>query len=214
MPELTGINAAPPTALHPVSKSDHAWMEADMPNWKKMIAAGALVLATAGPVLADSNGWWERWSGWGMGRMMGGWSGGPMMGYYGGDYLLDRIDGRLAFLETELKITDAQAPAWKELSEVIRATAESHNDAMEAMMEAMHDDDFWKQPLPERLAFQQSHMEARLEQIQATSEAVEKFYAVLDDDQKKVADEIILPTMGMGMMMGPWGGGGPGMMMR
>ena len=187
-----------------------------MPNWKKMIAAGALVLATAGPVLADNNGWWERWSGWGMGRMMGGWgAGGPMMGYYGDNYLLDRIDGRLAFLETELKITEAQAPAWKELSDVVRATAETHNADMAAMMETMHDDDFWKQPLPDRLAFQQSHMESRLEELKATSEAVETFYAVLSDDQKKIADEIILPTMGMGMMMGPRGGGyGPGMMMR
>lgn len=186
-------------------------------NWKKTIVAGALVLAAAGPVLADNNSWRERWSGWGMGQMMGGWGGpGSMMGYYGGDYMLDRIDGRLAFLETELKITEDQAPAWKELSEVIRATAETHNDAMEAMMESFHDDDFWQMPLPERLAFQQTHMEARLEEIKAVSAAVETFYAVLNDGQKKVADQIVLPTMGMGMMMGPWGGGGygPGMMMR
>ncbi|MCT8999925.1 Spy/CpxP family protein refolding chaperone [Chelativorans intermedius] len=164
-----------------------------MPNWKKMIAAGALVLAMAGPVLADSNGWWEHRSGLGMDRMMGGWgAGGPMMGYHGGDYMLDRIDGRLAFLETELKISEEQVPAWKELSDVIRATAETHNDAMETMIETVHDDDFWTRPLPERLAFQQAHMEARLEEIKATSQAVEKFYAILNADQQKVADEIVL----------------------
>jgi hypothetical protein len=139
-----------------------------------------------------------------------------MMGYYGEDYLLDRIEGRLAFLETELKITDAQAPAWKDLSDAIRATAETHNDAMEAMMETFHDDDFWQMPLPERLAFQQTHVEARLEELEAVSSAVSIFYAALSDEQKKIADQIVLPTMGMGMMMGPWGGGGygPGMMMR
>jgi hypothetical protein len=190
-------------------------MEAEMPNWKKTIVAGALVLAAAGPALADNSDWWGRGSGWGIGSMMGGWGGpGAMMGYFDGDYMLDRIDGRLAFLETELKITEAQAPAWKELSGVIRATAETHNDAMEAMMETVHDNDFWEGPLPDRLAFQQAHMEARLEEIKATGQAVEKFYAVLNDDQKKVADEIVLPTMGMGMMMGPWGGYGPGMMTR
>jgi hypothetical protein len=186
-------------------------------NWKKTMAAGALVLAAAGPALADNNGWWGRGSGWGMGGMMGGWSGpGPMMGYFDGDYMLDRIDGRLAFLETELKITEEQAPAWKELAEVIRATAESHNAAMQAMMETVLDEDFRETPLPERLAFQQAHMETRLEEIKATSEALDKFYAVLNDDQKKVADEIVLPTMGMGMMMGLGGGYGygPGMMRR
>ena len=186
-----------------------------IPNWKKTIAAGALVLAAAGPALADSNGWWGRGSGWGMGSMMGGWGGrGPMVGYYDGDYMLDRIDGRLAFLEAELKITEEQAPAWEELSEVIRETAESHNGAMQAMMGTTQDEDFWKMPLPDRLAFQQAHMETRLEEVKATSQALEKFYAVLNDDQKKVADEIVLPTMGMGMMMGPRGGYGPGMMSR
>lgn len=151
-----------------------------------------------------------------MGRMMGGWgAGGPMMGYYGEDYMLDRIDGRLAFLETEPKITDAQGPTWKELSDMMRATAETHNADMEAMMETMHGDDFWKQPLPDRQVFPQSHLEARLDEFNATSGVVETFYAALSDDQKKIADEIILPTMGMGMMIGAWGGGyGPGMMMR
>jgi len=180
---------------------------------KKLLAAGAVALVVAGPALAEDDGWWDRWSGWGMGRMMGGWGGpGPMMGYYWGEDALDRIDGRLAFLETELKITEDQMPAWKALSEVIRATAETHSDAMEEMMEAMHDRDFWDKPLPERLAFQQAHMEARLAEIRSVGEAVETFYAVLDDDQKQVADEIVLPTMGMGMGMGPWGGYGPGMM--
>lgn len=186
-----------------------------IPNWKKTIAASALLLAAAGPVLADSGGWWERWSGWSMGRMMGGWGGpGPMMGYYGGDYMLDRIDGRLAFLKTELKITEGQAPAWDELAGVIRATAETHNDAMEAMIAAFHDGDFWNRPLPDRLSFQQAHMETRLEEMKAVGATVERFYAVLSDEQKEVADDIVMPTMGMGMMMGPWGGAGPGMMMR
>ncbi|WP_159588912.1 Spy/CpxP family protein refolding chaperone [Chelativorans xinjiangense] len=183
-----------------------------MPNWKKALLAGAVVLAAAGPVFAHSSDWQERRSGWGMGHMMGGWDGpGPMMGYYRGrDYMLDRVDGRLALLETELKITEEQAPMWKELSDTIRASAKTHNDAMEEMMETFHSDDFWDKPLPDRLVFQQTHMEARLGEIKAVRQAVDKFYAVLSDEQKKVADEIVLPTMGMG----PWGGYGSGMMMR
>lgn len=48
------------------------------------------------------------------------------------------------------------------------------------------------------------------------SAAVDALYGKLDDAQKTVADEIILPAMGMGMGMGGGRGGGfgPGMMRR
>lgn len=178
------------------------------------LAAGALALALAVPSFADDNsrGWGP---GWGMGRMMGDWGmmGGPWMGY-GPDAMLDRMDGRLAFLKAELKITDAQKAAWDDMALAVRAMAESHNDQMKAMMEQMHDRDYFKMPLPDRLQFQETHMEGMLEQLKAVRESVDKLYATLDDNQKKQADEIMLPMMGMGMgpgMGGMWGGGfGPG----
>jgi hypothetical protein len=55
--------------------------------------------------------------------------------------------------------------------------------------------------LPERLTVMETHMEARLEQIRAVRESLDALYAVLDDEQKKTADEVVLPVMGMGMMM-------------
>jgi hypothetical protein len=51
-------------------------------------------------------------------------------------------------------------------------------------------------------------MEARLEQIKTVKVAVDKLYAMLDEAQKKTADDIVLPSMGMGMGRGM----GPGMM--
>jgi hypothetical protein len=169
-----------------------------------MVTAGLLVVALSAPAMADSNddGWW---SGWGMGRgMMDGWGwGGPMMGY-GPDAMLDRIDGRLAYMKTELKITDAQATAWDELAKVIRDTTETHNALMREMMKDLRSGEFLKKPLPERLTVQQTHMEARLEQIKAVRAAVDKFYALLDDDQKKTADDIVLPSMGLGRGMMRW----------
>jgi hypothetical protein len=176
---------------------------------KALLASICLLgLALGGTAWADNDdgGWW---SGWGMGRgMMGehGWGGG-MMGY-GPDTMLDRVDGRLAFLKTELKITDAQSPAWDELAGVIRTTSKTHNDMMRGMMKEMHSGDFFKKRLPERLTIQQTHMEARLDQIKTVKAAVDKLYAMLDEDQKKVADDIVLPMMGMGMGRGM----GPGMM--
>lgn len=167
-----------------------------------MVAAGLLVAALSAPVMADSDddGWWSRW---GMGRgMMDGWDwGGPMMGY-GPDAMLDRIDGRLAYMKTELKITDGQATAWDELAKVIRDTAETHNALMREMIRDVRSGEFLNKPLPERLTIQQTHMEARLEQIKAVRAAVDKLYALLDDDQKKTADDIVLPSMGMGMGRG------------
>jgi hypothetical protein len=176
------------------------------------LAATAAVLAClAGPAGAQDQGddgsWWPRW-GMGQGMMGGGW--GPMMGYGPGD-LLDRIDGRLAFIKTELKITQAQEAAWNDLATVVRDTSETHNKLMIETHKEMRDGSFFDKPLPERLQIQQSHMEARLEQIKSVREAVDKLYGLLDDNQKKAADDIVLPMMGMGMGRGR-GGMGPGMM--
>ena len=151
-----------------------------------MVAAGMLAVALSAPALAanDDNGW-----------------GGPMMGY-GPDAMLDRIDGRLAYMKTELKITDAQTAARDELAKVIHDTAETHNALMREMKKDVRSGDFFEIPLPERLTVQQTHMEARLEQIKSVKAAVDKLYALLDDDQKKTADDIVLPSMGMGMGRG------------
>lgn len=169
---------------------------------RMMVAAGMLAVALFAPAMADNddNGWWQHW---GMGRgMMDGWGwGGPMMGY-GPDAMLDRIDGRLAYMKTELKITDAQTAAWDELAKVIHDTAETHNALMTEMKKDVRSGDFFEMPLPERLTVQQTHMEARLEQIKSVKAAVDKLYALLDDDQKKTADDIVLPSMGMGMGRG------------
>ncbi|PDQ20576.1 hypothetical protein CN311_13565 [Mesorhizobium sanjuanii] len=171
-----------------------------------------MLSVVAMPVVAGAEDNDSDWSPrWGMGRMMMGQWGGPMGGY-DSDEILDRIDGRLAFLKTELKITDEQTPSWDELAGVIRSTAEAHNALMQAMMKEFQDGEFLKKPLPERLAYQQTHLEARLEQVKSIRASVEKLYATLSDEQKKVADDIVLPMMGMGM--GRSGGFGPGMMFR
>ena len=171
-------------------------------------AAGLLAVVLTSPVLADNDdgGWWPHW---GMSRgMMGdhGWGGG-MMGF-GPDSMMDRIDGRLAFLKTELKITDAQSAAWDDFATVLRQTSETHNEMMLSMMKEVQDGSFFKKPLTERLQYQQTMMEARVEDIKSVRGALDKLYSQLDDTQKKAADEIVLPMMGMGMGRGM----GPGMM--
>lgn len=70
------------------------------------------------------------------------------------------------------------------------------------MMKEMHDGEFFKKALPDRLIIRETHLETRLQQVKNVREEVEKLYAVLDDGQKKSADEIMLPMMGMGCGMG------------
>lgn len=196
-----------------------------MSNWKKVVAAGALTLAITVPALGADNDDGGNWGpGWGMGQMMGRWGGwgpGGMMGFYGNDTdaFLGHIDGRLAFLKAELKITEAQTPAWDELAKAIRTSADSHNALMQGTFKMFRNGDFQKMSLPDRLNFQRTHLEARLQQINDVSAAVDKLYGELSDKQKEAADNIVLPMMGMGMMemgrgfgrgFGP--GFGPGMM--
>lgn len=181
-----------------------------MSNWKKALMSGALLMALGGPIFANE-GDGNRSAGRGMMMDRSG-MGGPMMDFYGSDSILDRIDGRLAFLKTELKITEEQTPAWDELAAVIRTNVEKHNLLMQDMMKEFHSGDFSKKPLPDQLSSQQAHLEARLEQVKTTKAAVEKLYGMLSDEQKQSADEIVLPMSGMGM--GRMRGMGPGMMSR
>lgn len=97
-------------------------------------------------------------------------------------------------MKTELKITGAQTVAWDELAKAIHDTAETHNALMRDMMKDVRSGDFLKQPLPERLTVQQTHMEARLKQIKAVKAAVDKLYALLDDDQKKQPTRLSCPA--------------------
>lgn len=175
----------------------------------KAIPILTILAASSSFALAQSDddgrgGWWQ---GWDMGQMMNGSFGprqmmgrGPMMGY-GPDGMLDRIDGRLAFIKTELGIRDDQATQWDKFAQTVRANAENHNGLTRSMRDEMADNDYLAKPLPERLAEHEHFMQARLEQIKEVRAAVDAMYAMLDATQKKSANDIMMPAMGMGMMM-------------
>lgn len=165
--------------------------------FRAALLAGAVCVAAI-PIAAhaddDDRGWWPGW-----GRMMDMWGPGGMMGGAGPDWMLDRVDGRLAYMKTELKITEAQNAAWDAFSAAVRSAAEAHNGLMSGMWDQSEDGKFFEMPLTERLSWQVSHLEARLEQLKALQAATDTFYGVLDEDQKKAADDVVLPMMGMGM---------------
>jgi hypothetical protein len=170
------------------------------------VAAMIAGMVFATPALAQGGPGW-------MGRDGAGWHmwGGGWGDWWGrrADGMLDRIEGRLAFMRAELKITDAQMPQWNKVADAIRTSAKSMNDRMQAMMSA----DQKAGTLLERLDVHEQFMTARLEEIKQMKGALQELYAVLSEEQKKEANALVLPMMGMGHH-GMGGGMGPGMMGR
>jgi hypothetical protein len=154
----------------------------------------------------------------GSGPMMGGWERGPqgMMG--GGPGMMSQggmgpwmmgqggfgpamcammaghVDGRLAYLKAELKITDAQEPLWKTYA----ATARDNAQAMLAhCTAAMNSSGKAGLSLPDRMDWHEQFMSKQLDALRATNKTLKPLYDALSDDQKKIADQMFWGPMGM-----------------
>lgn len=116
--------------------------------------------------------------------------------------MLDHVEGRIAFLRTELKITDAQVNAFNALADALRLNAK-----MLVELRASSPQPPGAQSTPDlvrRLDLQDRLLSARLEGVRAMKPAVGNLYAVLSDEQKKTADELLPAQLGLGpMMYGP-----------
>jgi|SRR6516165_10515939 len=117
-----------------------------------------------------------------------------MMGQGGMPMMAKHIEGRLAFLKTELKITDAQLPLWNAFAQAMRADASTTQAIPHPMMEMNK-----AATLPDKLAARQTILTARLEAVRKLKAAADPLYAALTADQKKTADDIMLSPMGMTM---------------
>lgn len=103
------------------------------------------------------------------------------------------VEGRLAFLKAELKITDAQLPQWDKFADAVRVNSK----AMEAMMPGGTAGTAGSATLPDRLAMREKMMAAHLDALRKLTNAVTPLYAAFSVEQKKTADDLIAP---MGMM--------------
>lgn len=119
----------------------------------------------------------------------------------GGMAPIDRIEGRIAFLRTELKITDAQAEAWSGFADALRTNAKRLAEARTAMMpKADAKADASATTVAARLDLQEQWLVARLDGTREMKSAFIKLNEVLSDDQKKTAGDLLAPHMGMGPM--------------
>jgi hypothetical protein len=116
----------------------------------------------------------------------------------GPDWMLDRVEGRLAFMRTELKITDGQTAAWNQFADAVRTAAKHHNERMRSIMGGEQR----SKSLPERVDAQEQFIGVRLEEIKLIKTALKTLYGALSEEQRKEADEMVIPMVGMG---GPWG---------
>jgi len=106
--------------------------------------------------------------------------------------MASNIEGRIASLKTELKITDAQAPAWNRFAEAMRAAAGSMGNMYEQMMQSGP-----AAILPARLERREKMIATHLSRVRALQDALKPLYASFNDDQKKIADGMMIGPMGM-----------------
>lgn len=101
----------------------------------------------------------------------------------------EHVEGRIAFLQAELAITDAQMPQWHAFADAMRSAAKSMHAAVAAQAGGT------PVSAPERGERQIQLLTARLEAMRTVHAAGTALYAVLSDDQKKIADELMVHPM-------------------
>ena len=99
---------------------------------------------------------------------------------------LRHVEGQLAYWEAELKVTDAQAPQWNAFADAFRSSATQFREAIEQLPNASG-----AVTAPELIERRVARLTAELDAMKPVSATVKELYAVLSDDQKKTADELM-----------------------
>jgi hypothetical protein len=101
----------------------------------------------------------------------------------------EHIDGQLAYLKTELKITDIQTPQWNIFAQAFRAETEKKAQLCKEAMEQARAGA--SASLLDSLKMTEDQMAKRLDSLRAMRAAVQPLYSILTREQKKTADEIM-----------------------
>ncbi|WP_320286371.1 Spy/CpxP family protein refolding chaperone [Mesorhizobium album] len=111
----------------------------------------------------------------------------------------EHVEGRIAFLKTELKLNEGQLRLWNAVADALRANASTAKDMMGGMPTGMMSGESNAGTPIERIELQEKTLSTRLEGLQRLKAALKPFYASLDDAQKTQADKLLMPAP-MGMM--------------
>ena len=123
-----------------------------------------------------------------------------MMRQSGGDCMsgmetIDHVEGRIAFLRAELKITGAQSSAWNAFADALRANAKVLGELRGSMAGS------GSETLLDRVTWQEKWLSARLEATRAMKSALVDLAGSFSDEQRKIADDLLAPNMGMMSML-------------
>jgi hypothetical protein len=107
----------------------------------------------------------------------------------GGMATIDHVEGRIAFLKTELKITDAQNDTWNAFADALRNNAKRLGELRASMIP--------QATLVDRMSWQEKWLTARAENTHSILTAYTELAAKLSDDQNKTVEQLLAPHIGM-----------------
>lgn len=105
----------------------------------------------------------------------------------------ERVEGRIAFLRAELKITAAQQSHWDAVAGAIRAEATASKGMPSMIPGDMMQPDAGRKTLPQELSGMERALSSRLDGLRRLNAVLAPFYEALDESQKTTADELLWP---------------------
>ena len=114
--------------------------------------------------------------------------------------IIDHVEGRIAFLRTELKITGRSSGRLEWICRRLARKCEQtgRGSSIDDVWHELNDAQAPAPTLADRLDLQEKWLLARLDGTRTMKSAFVKLDETLSDDQRKAADDLIAPHMGMG----------------
>lgn len=104
----------------------------------------------------------------------------------------ERVEARLAYLKTALKITDAQQTQWDAFADTLRKQARAADERLQARRAQMAEGRKVTPPTAiERMEFAKTRLAASSARLDESLAAAKPLYAALSQEQKKIADELM-----------------------
>ena len=126
-----------------------------------------------------------------MGRMMETMR--PMMAERGGMVMpFEHVEGCIAYLKAELKITDAPSEPWNAFADTMGADATAMKTIRDGIMK-----DGMPTKMPDRMAAQHKMMSVRIGMMERSESSTQAFFALLSEDQQKAFDQTMAGPMGI-----------------
>ena len=121
----------------------------------------------------------------------------------------ERVEARLAYIKTALKIADAQQPQWDAYAQLVRKNAQDMDQRFQARRSGAPGRETRQRPNAiERLEKAQSFHAAAITRLNQLLAVEKPLYAALSPEQQKVADVVLNPRFQSkrGASMGGRGG--------